>query len=60
MGPEGVRTLVATRAKPNRNITSPLDREFYLGFLDVSLSSALQFDIIVTLFLKVQLPEIDC
>ncbi|KAL0548319.1 hypothetical protein IC582_012767 [Cucumis melo] len=35
MGPEGVRILVATRAKPNRNISSPLDREFYTGFLDV-------------------------
>lgn len=54
MGPEGVHVLVATRAKSNRNISSPLDREFYVGFLDVRLfSSALSFDIAVTLFLKV-------
>lgn len=50
-GPEGVHVLVATRAKPNQNITSHLDREFYIGFLDVSLPSALNIEVI--LFLKV-------
>jgi hypothetical protein len=37
-GPEAVRVLVATKAKPNQNLDSPLDREFYRSFLDVSLS----------------------
>ena len=30
--------LVATKAKPNRNMNSSLNREFYNSFLDVSLS----------------------
>ncbi|XP_010492928.1 PREDICTED: uncharacterized protein LOC104770230 isoform X3 [Camelina sativa] len=34
-GPDSVRVLVATRAKPNINIKSRLDREFYVDFLDV-------------------------
>ncbi|XP_057547170.1 nucleoside hydrolase 3-like [Amaranthus tricolor] len=34
-GPEGVKVLVATRAKPNKDPTSPLDREFFINFLDV-------------------------
>ncbi|KAL1209061.1 Nucleoside hydrolase 3 [Cardamine amara subsp. amara] len=34
-GPYSVRVLVATRAKPNRNIKSKLDREFYVDFLEV-------------------------
>ncbi|KAE8076900.1 hypothetical protein FH972_015521 [Carpinus fangiana] len=33
-GPQAVRVLVATKAKPNRNMNSPLDREFYNSFLD--------------------------
>lgn len=35
-GPESVRVLVATRAKPNQDGKSPLDREFFRSFLDVS------------------------
>lgn len=34
-GPEGVRVLVATKAKPNQDPKSPLEREFYKSFLDV-------------------------
>ncbi|XP_024012396.1 uncharacterized protein LOC18016596 [Eutrema salsugineum] len=34
-GPDSVRVLVATRAKPNINIKSKLDREFYVDFLEV-------------------------
>ncbi|KAK1351794.1 Pyrimidine-specific ribonucleoside hydrolase rihB [Heracleum sosnowskyi] len=34
-GPEGVRILVATAAKPNRNLSNPLDRQFFTSFLDV-------------------------
>ncbi|KAL1188579.1 Nucleoside hydrolase 3 [Cardamine amara subsp. amara] len=34
-GPYSVRVLVATRAKPNRNVKSKLDREFYVDFLEV-------------------------
>ncbi|KMT03598.1 hypothetical protein BVRB_8g192710 [Beta vulgaris subsp. vulgaris] len=34
-GPEGVRVLVATRAKPNKDPTSPIDRQFFKDFLDV-------------------------
>jgi hypothetical protein len=30
--------LVATKAKSNRDMNSPLNREFYKSFLDVSLS----------------------
>lgn len=40
-GPESVRVLVATRAKPNRDGKSPLDREFFRSFLDV-LNNPLQ------------------
>ncbi|XP_076959229.1 nucleoside hydrolase 3-like [Bidens hawaiensis] len=34
-GPGSVRVRVATRAKPNRDKTSTLDREYYVNFLDV-------------------------
>ncbi|KAK9933622.1 hypothetical protein M0R45_020810 [Rubus argutus] len=34
-GPEAVRVLVATKAKPNKDVESPLDREFFKSFLDV-------------------------
>ncbi|XP_074324153.1 nucleoside hydrolase 3-like [Apium graveolens] len=34
-GAEGVRILVATHAKPNRNLSNPLDRQFFTSFLDV-------------------------
>ncbi|KAK9288648.1 hypothetical protein L1049_017108 [Liquidambar formosana] len=34
-GPEAVRVLVATKAKPNQNSSSPLDRAFFKSFLDV-------------------------
>ncbi|KAF6171634.1 hypothetical protein GIB67_042149 [Kingdonia uniflora] len=34
-GPEGARVLVATKAKPNKDVDSPLDREFFKSFLDV-------------------------
>ncbi|XP_031113183.1 uncharacterized protein LOC116016884 isoform X2 [Ipomoea triloba] len=34
-GPEGVSVLVAVRAKPNHHVHSPLDRAFYVNFLDV-------------------------
>ena len=43
-GPEAVRMLVATKAKPNRNKESPLNREYYRSFLDVSLSMYPYFD----------------
>ncbi|XP_077219032.1 nucleoside hydrolase 3-like [Tasmannia lanceolata] len=33
-GPEAVQVLAATKAKPNRDIGSPLDREFFISFLD--------------------------
>ncbi|KAM3755345.1 hypothetical protein ACB098_02G033800 [Castanea mollissima] len=33
-GPEAIRVLVATKAKPNQNIASPLDTEFFISFLD--------------------------
>ena len=35
-GPDAVRVLVATKAKPNQDVDSPLDREFFKSFLDVS------------------------
>ncbi|XP_019253949.1 PREDICTED: uncharacterized protein LOC109232648, partial [Nicotiana attenuata] len=35
VGPGGVPVLVAVRAKPNRNASSVLDREFYVSFLNV-------------------------
>nr|XP_043629051.1 uncharacterized protein LOC122600405 isoform X2 [Erigeron canadensis] len=34
-GPDSVRALVATRAKPNRDKSSSLDREFFVSFLEV-------------------------
>ncbi|KAL6548444.1 Nucleoside hydrolase 3 [Orobanche gracilis] len=34
-GPEGVRVLVAVKAKPNRDENTTLDKEFYKSFLDV-------------------------
>ncbi|KAI3692297.1 hypothetical protein L6452_32111 [Arctium lappa] len=34
-GPDSVRILVTTRAKPNVDPTSSLDREFFVNFLDV-------------------------
>lgn len=35
-GPEGVRVLVAIKAKRNQDPKSPLDREFFKSFLHVS------------------------
>ncbi|XP_021747078.1 uncharacterized protein LOC110712921 [Chenopodium quinoa] len=35
VGHGGVRVLVATRAKSNKDPGSPLDREFFINFLDV-------------------------
>ncbi|KAL6493338.1 hypothetical protein OROGR_033097 [Orobanche gracilis] len=34
-GPEGVRVLVAVKAKPNHDASTILDKEFYKSFLDV-------------------------
>ncbi|KAK7359655.1 hypothetical protein VNO77_01617 [Canavalia gladiata] len=34
-GPDSVRVLVATKAKPNRDVRSPLDREYFKSFLNV-------------------------
>ncbi|XP_074592724.1 nucleoside hydrolase 3-like isoform X3 [Curcuma longa] len=34
-GPESVRVLVAERAKPNQDVRSPLNRQFFKSFLDV-------------------------
>uniref|UniRef100_A0A452Z3G7 Inosine/uridine-preferring nucleoside hydrolase domain-containing protein n=1 Tax=Aegilops tauschii subsp. strangulata TaxID=200361 RepID=A0A452Z3G7_AEGTS len=34
-GPDSVAVLVAVKAKPNRNVKSPLDREFFYHFLEV-------------------------
>ncbi|CAJ2634443.1 unnamed protein product [Trifolium pratense] len=34
-GPDSVRVLVATKAKPNRDVASSLDKEFYISFLNV-------------------------
>ncbi|KAK9111951.1 hypothetical protein Scep_019470 [Stephania cephalantha] len=34
-GAEGVRVLVASKAKPNRNFESNLDRKFFVSFLNV-------------------------
>ena len=42
-GPEGVRVLVATKAKPNQDAKSPLEREFYKSFLDVSFCICVWF-----------------
>ncbi|KAJ3693869.1 hypothetical protein LUZ60_009349 [Juncus effusus] len=35
IGSEAVQVLVATKAKPNKNSNSPLDREFFESFLQV-------------------------
>lgn len=35
-GPEAVSVRVATKAKPNRDSSSSLNREFFKSFLDVS------------------------
>jgi len=32
-----VRVLVATKAKPNQDVGSSLDREYFIRFLDVCL-----------------------
>lgn len=40
-GSEAVRVLVATKAKPNQDPKSPLDREFFTSFLNVSLMNHL-------------------
>lgn len=37
-GPDSVAVLVAVKAKPNRNVKSPLDREFFDHFLEVIVS----------------------
>lgn len=34
-GPDSVRVLVATKAKPNRDVKSSLDREYFINFLNV-------------------------
>jgi len=34
-GPEAVPVLVATKAKPNQDPESPLNREFFKSFLEV-------------------------
>ncbi|KAJ1428824.1 Ribonucleoside hydrolase-like [Sesbania bispinosa] len=34
-GPDSVKVLVATKAKPNRDVRSPLDREYFISFLNV-------------------------
>ncbi|CAL0330685.1 unnamed protein product [Lupinus luteus] len=34
-GPDSVRVLVATKAKPNQDAGSSLDREYYINFLNV-------------------------
>ncbi|XP_071737310.1 nucleoside hydrolase 3-like [Rutidosis leptorrhynchoides] len=34
-GPDSVRVLIATRAKPNRDKSSSLNREFFISYLDV-------------------------
>jgi len=36
-GPDSVRVLVATKAKPNKDVRSPLDREYFTSFLNVRL-----------------------
>ncbi|PNT71272.1 uncharacterized protein LOC100842948 isoform X5 [Brachypodium distachyon] len=38
-GPDSVAVLVAVKAKPNRNVKSPLDREFFENFLEGILVS---------------------
>lgn len=36
-GPDSVRVLVATKAKPNKDVRSTLDREYFISFLNVCL-----------------------
>ncbi|CAL9770291.1 unnamed protein product [Musa acuminata subsp. burmannicoides] len=36
-GPEAVQVLVAQEAKPNQDVHSPLNRQFFKSFLDVSV-----------------------
>jgi len=38
-GPDSVRVLVATKAKPNKDVRSKLDREYFTSFLNVWLIS---------------------
>lgn len=38
-GSEAVRVLVATKSKPNKDVSNKLNRKFYTSFLDVSLFS---------------------
>ncbi|XP_042456292.1 uncharacterized protein LOC122040881 isoform X3 [Zingiber officinale] len=42
-GPESVRVLVAERAKPNQDVRSPLNREFFGSFLDVDSTGRRSF-----------------
>ena len=47
-GPDSVAVLVAVKAKANRNVKSPLDREFFDNFLEVVTSETLSyFDLIL-------------
>lgn len=46
-GREGVRVLVAVRAKPNRDRKSRLNREYFRSFLDVSLYLSVILQILV-------------
>lgn len=43
-GTGGVRVLVATKAKPNVDTSSPLDKEFFKSFLDVNNLQINQLD----------------
>lgn len=43
-GPEAVSVLVATKAKPNSDLDSPLNRAFYKSFLDVSQTNIYFFN----------------
>lgn len=55
--------LVAVRAKPNRNASSILDREFSVSFLDVSLKLISQSELVGTctcLFLNQTELKFDC
>ena len=47
-GPDSVAVLVAVKAKANRNVKSPLDREFFDNFLEVVTSEThAYFDLIL-------------
>jgi hypothetical protein len=39
-GPEAVHIRVATKARPNMDKSSPLDREFFKSFLEVNSSDS--------------------